>query len=255
MRFGFAFVLVLAGCATSSGIDGSKLVDLTHPFNSQTVYWPTARRFELTRLAHGKDATGEWYASSEFCASEHGGTHLDAPIHFAEGMRSTDAIPLHQLVGPARVIDVRPQCAANPDYEVTPADISGNEAEYGRIMPGTIVLFRTGFGAFYPDARRYLGSDVRGRVDDLHFPGIGEAAARVLVERRVDAVGIDTASLDPGPSKSFVAHRILLGANIPGLENVAHLEALPPTGATVLALPMKIEGGTGGPCRIVAVLP
>jgi kynurenine formamidase len=117
------------------------------------------------------------------------------------------------------------------------------------------VLVLTGFGQFYPDVKRYLGSDVPGKTDDLHFPGIGADAARLLVKRRVHLVGLDTASLDHGPSKDFQAHRVLGEADIPGLENLAQLERLPPTGATLIALPMKIEGGTGGPCRVIALLP
>jgi kynurenine formamidase len=249
----YPLVVAAAGCAAT--IDESKVVDLTYAFDEQTIYWPTARRFELERVAHGHDAEGRWYASNDFCASEHGGTHLDAPIHFAEGRWSTEAIPIERLIGPSRVIDVSRKCAADRDYRVQPEDILEHEARHGPIRAGTIVLIRTGFGAFYPDAKRYLGSDVRGVAENLHFPGIGEAAARALVERRIDAVGIDTASLDHGPSTDFIAHRVLNGANVPGLENVANLDRLPPAGAMVIALPMKIKGGSGGPCRIVAILP
>jgi kynurenine formamidase len=92
-------------------------------------------------------------------------------------------------------------------------------------------------------------------AEDLHFPGIGADAARILVEREIDLVGLDTASLDYGPSRDFVAHRILNGANVPGIENLANLHRIPAKGATIVALPMKIEGGTGGPCRVIAILP
>jgi kynurenine formamidase len=247
--------ILLAGCMTPHRMDESKVIDLTYAFNAETVYWPTARRFDLTVVAQGINDQGRWYASNDYCASEHGGTHIDAPIHFAEAGRSTDEIPLRQLIGPARVVDIRESCAADADYLLAPEDIRRYEARHGRIQPGDIVLIHTGFGRFYPDAKRYLGSDVRGKAEGLHFPGIGEAAARLLVERQIDMVGLDTASLDHGPSTDFIAHRILNGANIPGLENVANLDQLPPNGATLIALPMKIENGTGGPCRIIAVLP
>lgn len=247
--------LFLAGCQAPTAIDESRVVDLTHPFNERSVYWPTARRFELNQVSHGPGADGRWYASNDFCASEHGGTHIDAPLHFAEGGQSTAEISLSRLIGPARVIDVRDRCTADRNYQLAPADIERHERSYGRIEPGSVVLIHTGFGAYYPDAKKYLGSDVRGRIEGLSFPGIGAEAARMLVERGVDLVGLDTASLDHGPSKDFAAHRILNGANVPGLENVANLDRLPPAGATILALPMKIEGGTGGPCRIIAVLP
>lgn len=254
IRSASLFVLCTTGCATGV-IDESKVIDLTYPFNDRTIYWPTARRFELTRVAYGRNEAGQWYASNDYGASEHGGTHLDAPIHFAEGRRTAADIPIAQLIGPACVINITEQCAADHDYLLTPQDIRDYERRYGRIEPGSIVLVRTGFGRFYPDAKRYLGSDVRGVAEDLHFPGIGQAAARLLVSRRAGIVGLDTASLDHGPSTDFLAHRVLNGADIPGLENVANLDRLPPRGATVIALPMKIENGTGAPCRVIAVLP
>ena len=206
-------------------------------------------------MARGPNEQGAWYASNDFCASEHGGTHIDAPIHFAEGRTSTAEIPVARLIGPARVVDIREQCEANRDYLLAPSDIESHERRYGRIERGAVVLVRTGFGRHYPDAAAYLGSAERGTTEGLSFPGIGEAAARLLVERDVDLVGLDTASLDHGPSTDFVAHRVLSEADIPGLENVANLGQLPPHGAIVIALPMKIEDGTGGPCRIIALLP
>ena len=170
-----------------------------------------------------------------------------------------------QLIGPARVIDIRPQCAQDRNYRLAVEDILHHEARYGPIDAGAIVLVRTGFSRYYPDARLYLGSDVHGAVEGLSFPGFGEEAARALVARQVDLVGLDTAGaavdhlarrpLDHGPSTTFPAHRVFGEANIPGLENVANLDQLPPVGATLVALPMKIDGGTGGPCRIIAILP
>ena len=253
MRRYALLLLLVSGCR--SGLDESKIIDLTHPFNDRTIYWPTASRFELTKVAYGRDKEGHWYASNDFCASEHGGTHLDAPIHFAEGRWSTAEIPMAKLIGPARVIDVRKQCAADSNYLLSPVDIRRHESKHGLIRPDTIVLIHTGFGQYYPDAARYLGSERRGIVEGLRFPGIGKAAAELLVKRRIDLVGLDTASLDHGPSKDFIAHRVLNEANIPGLENVANLDRLPPKGATVIALPIKIEEGTGGPCRIIGILP
>lgn len=255
MRWALVLVIGVGGCASGARLDETKLIDLTHPFNERTVYWPTAKQFALDRVAYGRTAAGYWYASNDFCASEHGGTHLDAPLHFAEGRWDCASIPLGRLVGPARVIDIRDRCEADRDYRLTPEDILRHEERYGRIEPGSVVLIHTGFGRFYPDLRAYLGSAVRGAAEDLHFPGIGEAAARLLVERRVDLVGLDTASLDHGPSKDFIAHQVLNGASVPGLENLANLEHVPPTGATIIALPMKIEGGSGGPARVVALLP
>lgn len=249
-----ALALALSGCR-SQPIDEDRLIDLSHPFGEDTVYWPTASGFQLERVAYGPDEAGDWYAASEFRASEHGGTHLDAPIHFAEGRHHTDEIPLARLVAPVRVIDVRAACAADSDYALQPADVRAHEERHGRIEPGSAVLVLTGFGARYPRLEEYLGSAVRGRVEGLSFPGIGGEAAELLVERDIDLVGLDTASIDPGNSTRFEAHRVLAAANVPGLENLARLDELPPVGATLIALPMKIAGGTGGPCRVIALLP
>jgi kynurenine formamidase len=258
-----AMILVsaLSGCAASSAgemrlPEGARLVDLTHPFDDKTLYWPTAATGFVHEAVHvGKTEGGFFYSAYKFCAPEHGGTHLDAPVHFAEGKATADAVPLSRLIGPAVVVDVAAAAAREVDYRVTRADIEAFERAHGAIAPGTLVLFRTGWGARWPDRKSYLGDDRPGHAESLHFPGIGEDAARALVARKVGAVGIDTASIDHGPSKDFITHQVLLGAEIPAFENVASLEALPPRGALVIALPMKIAQGSGGPLRIVAALP
>ena len=240
----------------ASAIDESKIVDLTYAFGPDTVYWPTAKPFVLERLAFGKTHAGFWYAANNICLAEHGGTHVDAPIHFAEGKWSADQIPVDKLIGPATVIDVRSQAARDPDYRVTVEDIRRWEKAHGRIPDGAIVLALTGWGRFWPDKKKYLGTDKPGDVDNLHFPGFSQEVAEFLIrEREIDAVGIDSASSDYGQSKNFITHRILSGASKPALENVANLDRLPPRGATVIALPIKIMGGSGGPVRIIALLP
>lgn len=251
-----ASLMVQAAVAMGQiAINEAKLVDLTHAFDERTIHWPTAKPFEWRKEAWGKGEGGYWYASASFAASEHLGTHLDSPIHFAEAKPATDTIPLKQLIGPAIVIDISRTCSGNRDYQLSTEDIAAWEKTHGRIPAGAIVLARTGWAKFWPDRAKYMGSAKEGDVQNLHFPGISEAAAQVLVERRVDGVGIDTASLDHGPSKDFRTHRVLNGAGIYGLENVASLDALPATGATLIALPMKIRSGSGGPVRIIAVLP
>jgi kynurenine formamidase len=247
--------IAIAAIAAAYQIDESKLTDLTHAFDENTTYWPTAKPFRWTKEAWGKAPGGYWYSSASFTTSEHLGTHMDSPIHFAEAKATTDVIALRQLVGPAAVIDITRACAANRDYQLLPADIAAWEKTNGRIPAGAIVIVRTGWSAFWRDRAKYMGTAVAGDVRNLHFPGISPGAAKVLVDRRVDGVGIDTASLDHGPSTEFLTHRILNGAGIYGLENVANLERLPAAGATILALPMKIRNGTGGPVRIVALLP
>jgi len=238
-------------------LKGARLIDLTHPFDEKTIYWPTApSNFQLNRLSFGKTEAGFFYAANSFCAPEHGGTHIDAPIHFAEGGRAVDQIPDEQLIAPAVVIDVRGKTAADADYRLTAADVRAWEEKHGLIPSGAIVLLRTGWGQRWPDRKRYLGDDKPGDASNLHFPSYGEEAVRYLVEKRkVGAIGVDTASIDYGPSKDFIVHQIALGANVPGLENVANLEEVPETGAWVIALPMKIAGGSGGPLRIVALVP
>jgi kynurenine formamidase len=232
-------------------------IDLSHDFSSATIYWPTARPFSLEVVSAQQTPAGYYYAANNFCAAEHGGTHLDAPIHFAEGKLTADQIPIDRLVGNAIVIDVRTQARANADYLVRPEELSGWEREHGPIPASAIVLIRTGWGSRWPDRSAYLGTARKGpeAVPELHFPGIDSLAARGLVNRKVRAVGIDTPSIDYGQSNMFWAHRILSAANIPAFENLANLERLPSTGSFVIALPMKIKGGSGGPLRIVAAVP
>ncbi len=233
------------------------VVDLSHPFAADTLYWPTSpTRFDLTTLASGVTEGGWFYSANSFCAPEHGGTHLDAPIHFAQGRRTTDQIPVRQLVAPAIVIDVSKAAAQDADYRLSVADVRAWEKKHGTIPGGAIVLLRTGWSARWPDRRRYFGDDAPGDAANLHFPSLGAAAATLLVrDRKVGALGVDTASIDHGPSKDFPVHRIAAEANVPGLENLTGLAALPESGAWVIALPMKIAGGSGGPLRAVALVP
>jgi kynurenine formamidase len=236
-------------------IDENKLLDLTHVFDEKTIHWPTAKPFRRQKDAWGKATGGYWYTSASFTTSEHLGTHIDSPIHFAEGKATTDQVPLRQLIGPAAVIDISRACAGNRDYQLSRSDIQLWEKAHGRIPAGAIVLVRTGWAAFWTDRARYMGSAAAGDARHLHFPGISAEAAKMLVERRVDGVGIDTASLDHGPSADFAAHRVLNGAGIYGLENLANLDRVPATGGTVVALPVKIRNGTGGPVRVIVLLP
>jgi kynurenine formamidase len=242
-----------------AGLDlaNAELVDLTHVYDETTVYWPTdTRGFRLVVLSHGPTAAGFFYAANAFCTAEHGGTHLDAPIHFHDGGATADALPLERLIAPAVVIDVSARAAADPDYRLTVADVEAFERANGPIARGEIVLLRTGWSARWPDRRRYLGDDTPGEATKLHFPAFGAEAVEVLVgERGVAALGLDTASLDHGPSRDFPVHRVAGAANVPGFENLTNLDRLPPRGAWLIALPMKIGGGSGAPLRAVAALP
>lgn len=233
-----------------------RLVDLSHEYSADAIFWPTAEGFRLEVVSDGPTPQGYYYAANNFSGAEHGGTHLDAPVHFAQGRMSVEQIPLDQLVGPAAVVDVSGKAASDPDYQVSVAELQAWEQAHGPIT-GLIVLIRTDYSNRWPDAARYLGTAERGEaaVAKLHFPGIHPEVARWLSEKHVKAVGIDTASIDYGQSTLFETHRTLYDKNIPGLENLAHLDQLPPTGAVLVALPMKIKGGSGAPLRAVAMLP
>ena len=256
--FCIATVLATATAFAEPAIDLEhyRLVDLSHAFDESTLYWPTApSQFELERSSHGVTDGGFFYSSSAFCTPEHGGTHLDAPLHFAEGAASVDEIPMERLVGPVVVMDVSSQTAGDPDYRLTPADLARFEERHGRIPRGSIVLLRTGWASRWPDAREYLGDDTVGDASNLHFPSFGEEVVAELLERGPAMLGVDTASIDHGPSSDFRVHRLVAEAGVPGLENLASLEELPETGAWLIALPMKIGGGSGGPVRVIALVP
>lgn len=247
-----ALMLVpLAACVGAPVLDTARLVDLGHPFDSDTVSWPAGPAFERIGEA-GEDAEGRWYATGSLSFSEHSGTHLDAPSHFARAGASVEQLALAGLIGPARVIDVRAACERDRDYAVRVEDLTAHEAAEGRIAPGSAVLILTGWSQRWHDRALYLGG---ADLESLHFPGLDLEAARLLADRHVALVGIDTASLDPGPSRIFGAHRVLAEAQVPGLENLRGLETLPARGATLIALPMNVAGGSGAPARVVALLP
>ncbi len=232
----------------------AEILDLSHPFDSQTIYWPTAEPFELETVSKGRTEGGYYYEANNYRAAEHGGTHLDAPVHFAEGRWTVEEIPLEHLIGPAVVVDMSEAAARDRDAQLMPADLVAWEQAHGRIPDGCILMVHTGWGGRWPDKKRYLGTAEKGDVAHLHFPGIHPSAAQWIVDhRRVKVVGIDTPSIDYGQSRDFRTHVILYEKNIPGLENVANLEQLPAKGTTVYAIPMNIRGGSGAPCRIFAV--
>jgi kynurenine formamidase len=252
-----AAALMQISTALAQDLSSGRWIDLTHPFNAESVYWPTAEMFEKQTVAEGPTEGGYYYSAYNFSAAEHGGTHLDAPIHFAEGANTADVIPVEQMIGPGFVIDVTAQAAEDVDYRVSAADIEAFEQEHGQIPEGGIVLLNTGRAGLYLDREAYMGTAERGAeaVAKLHFPGLGVDAAELLVQRGIGAVGIDTPSIDHGQSTNFETHVALMTNNVPAFENVDDMSELPPTGSTIVALPMKIEGGSGGPLRIVAWLP
>ncbi len=255
----FAAALALAACAAPRApcLSG-QWMDLTHAFSKRTIYWPTAESFRLEPVFEGMTVQGFHYTANRFSAAEHGGTHMDAPIHFAEAGATVDRIALDQLIGPAVVVDVSSRALADPNYLIRIDDLAAWEKVHGPIPAKAIVLLRTGYERFWPDPVKYLGTAERGEgaVAKLHFPGLAAEAAQWLVtERRIRAVGLDTASIDYGQSTRFESHRVFAQHRIPIFENLAGLGALPATGAMLLALPMKIAGGSGAPLRAVAWVP
>lgn len=249
-------VICLATLAPAEPLERRTLIDLTYDLDETTIAWPTAKPFHRDETAYGFTSHGYWYASADFATSEHAGTHIDAPIHFAHGQRSVDRIAVDDLIAPAVIVDVRDAATQNADYRLRVEDLHAWEGRHGRIPAGAIVVMRTGWGRHWPNRAAYLGSVTPDDVTTLHFPGFSSEAAEFLVkERTIAGIGIDTASIDYGPSKDFIVHRIINGAGLYGLENIAHLDLVPESGALLIALPVKIKNGTGGPVRIVAVLP
>ena len=244
-----------------------RAVDLGYALNADTIMWPGGEGFCLCMTSSGSSpapgssaeadgAANTYYAAGTFSCAEHGGTHVDAPRHFFQHGCTVDQLELGQLVGCARVLQTEQE-------DVRVEHILAHEAAHGALPRGCIVLCRTGWAAHYARGpKAYLGFDEKldGPYDaattQLSFPGVTREAAELLVRRAVAAVGLDTASLDPGANRAFDTHRVLLSAGIFGIENLSgELAKLPPKGATVMIMPMKISGGSGAPARVVAFLP
>lgn len=253
-----ALALVAIGPAGAFDVQQYRLVDLSHAYDSQTLYWPSRppMKFELERLAFGETPRGWFYAANRFCTPEHGGTHLDAPLHFYRPGQTAEQLPLEKLLAPGVRIDVRRQAQNDRNYRLTREDVLAFEQRVGAIRPGTIVLMQTGWSRFWPDRKEYFGDASPEDASRLEFPGYGADAARFLVEeRKVALLGVDTASIDYGRSQDFDVHRIAAARGVGGLENLTNLDQLPETGFIVIALPMKIAGGSGAPVRVIALVP
>jgi kynurenine formamidase len=235
-----------------------KWIDLSYAFDEQSVYWPTNISFTHDTVFEGINDKGYYYSSFKYCAEEHGGTHFDAPLHFAEGGNSIDEVPVEQLMGEGVVIDVREKVNTNRDYQIIVEDFLAWEKAHGRIPDQAIVLINTGFSQYYPDKLTYTGTTLTGKegVANLHFPGIHPDAAKFLAtERKINGVGLDTPSIDYGQSTEFLTHRTLFANNVTAYENVANMDDLPAKGAWIMAFPMKIKGGSGAPLRLLAFIP
>ena len=259
----FSCCMLVSACQQTESVtvnpfDKGRWIDLSYTFDENTIYWPTAEKFALDTVSEGLTENGYYYSAYQFCAAEHGGTHLDAPIHFAAGKWPVEEIPIEQMIGEAVVVDVSEKALADPDYQASTADLQAWETKYGTIPDDAILLLHTGYGKFWPDRKRYMGTDEIGpdAVPKLHFPALHPDAAQWLVDnRKIKAFGLDTPSIDYGQSKLFETHQILFKENIPAIENIANLDDLPVKGSHVIALPMKIKGGSGGPLRMIAWVP
>lgn len=267
----FAAALILAGCTSDSEPAGDdrkpvataltdserfRLVDLTHPLDEETPYWPTAPHgFRRQTLHEGETEDGFYFYLGRFATPEHIGTHMDAPAHFSADGAMLGQVPVEQLIGPAVVIDVRKQARENRDYALTRERVEAFEAEHGTIPEGALVLLRTGWSRYWQDPAAFFGDNPEAQDWSPAFPGYGPGAARLLIERGVAILGTDTASLDPGRSERFEVHQLVNAAGIAGIEGLANLDELPATGTTVIALPPKIARGSGGPARVVALVP
>jgi kynurenine formamidase len=234
--------------APSTGI--REVVDLTHTINAQvpTYEAETKPAYQVKTLATiAKDG----YFAREICLPEHFGTHLDAPAHFVQGTWTVDQIPAERLVAPLVVIDVSENAKGNPDYQISVEDIAAWEKVHDQIPLGSVVMTRTGWDARWNSAKEYRNQDSKGV---MHYPGYSLDAAHFLVEgRKVLGVGIDTLSIDYGPSKDYPVHQYDLRHSVYQLENVANLDHAPVSGGLVVIAPMKLEGGSGAPVRILAL--
>jgi kynurenine formamidase len=228
----------------------TRILDLAYAINDRLVPWPGDERWFEAKVNASVEKNG--YFTRSFWMLEHYGTHLDAPIHFSPGKIPVDQIPARQFFGMAAVFDVRTEGAADADYQLPATRVVEWEKRHGRIPEGTIALLRTGWSSRWPDAESYRNQDAAGR---MHFPGFSVEAVESLIGRKVSGIGCDTMSVDYGASEEFAVHHRALGAGLYHLENLSDLGELPETGAFLVVAPIKLEGGSGGPVRVFALLP
>jgi kynurenine formamidase len=233
-----------------SGIASGKtrVLDLSYAINDKLVPWPGDKRWFEAQVNATVEKNG--YFTRSFWMLEHYGTHLDAPIHFPPGKTTVDQIPAKQFFGPAVVLDVREEGAKDADYQAPVSSVEAWEKKHGRILEGSIVVLRTGWASRWPDAEKYRNQDAQGK---MHFPGFSLEAAKLLIARKVNGIGCDTLSVDPGASEDFAVHHLVLGAGLYQLENLADLSGLPDAGAFLMVAPIKLEGGSGGAVRVFAI--
>jgi len=247
--FGSAVATAFAATPALAQRNFTRVIDLTHTLSPAfpTFFGVPGIEIERRYTLKKDGANVNWWR-----VLEHAGTHIDAPIHYAENGAAIEAIAAEQLVVPLAVVDVSPKSARNADYALNREDLAVWEDRHGRLPDGCCVAMHSGWARHAGDALKYTGKDAAGV---FHFPGIHpQAAAWLLRERRVVGLAVDTLSLDPGPSKDFKTHAIWLPAGRWGIENIANLEQVPPAGATLVAGAPKVQGATGAPARILALI-
>jgi kynurenine formamidase len=233
---------------------GARVIDLTHAINDHLPPWPgDTKSFEALPNA---TIEHDGYFTRSFWMLEHYGTHLDAPAHFPPGKTTVDQIPAERLIGPAVILDIREESRRKPansaDYRLPVARIELWEKAHGPIPAGAVALLRTGCAEYWPHADRYRGMDSAGT---MHFPGFSVESIKYLLSKKISGIGADAMSVDPGDSKNYEVHHLALGSDLFQLENLANVDALPESGAWLIVAPIKLEGGSGAPCRVFAIVP
>jgi kynurenine formamidase len=239
-----------------------EIVDLTQPLGPDTpviglppIFAPSPG-VTMDVISRYDDKGPAWYWNT-IRLGEHTGTHFDAPVHWVTGKdlpnNACDTIPVRRFVGPACVIDIERETATNPDFLVTPARIAEWEKEHGRIAAGSWVLLRTGWSR-RTDPKAFLNVG----ADGPHSPGFDAAASRMLAhDRDILGVGVETIGTDAGQAGTFDPpfpnHTLMHGAGKFGLASLCNLDRLPPTGAIVIAAPLKLVHGSGSPLRVIAI--
>jgi kynurenine formamidase len=227
-----------------------QVVDLQHVIDTDIPLWPGDPAVELTPVAQF-DPDG--YYLRKFTIGEHSATHMNAPNSFHEDGQGIDAYSPDQLVVPVVVIDAREQSAADHDYALTQADVEAWEAEHGQVPAGSVVVMFTGWQDRWSDPVAFFDEDAEG---GLHFPGFDGATTQwLLAERSIAGVGIDTHGVDPGQDDSYATNTAVTGANGIVLENLANLDLLPATGATIAIGILRLKDGSGSPASVLAFVP
>jgi kynurenine formamidase len=241
-----------------------RVVDLTQPLTPQTpllplpAQWNNTPAFKIWELSRYDERGPAWYWNG-FETGEHTGTHFDAPIHWVSGKdlpdNTVDRIPPGKFVGPACVIDISAEVANSADYLLTPERIGRWEHQHGRIPAGAWVLLRTDWSK-RTDSKDYINLKENGP----HTPGLAKESSALLAdERDVLGVGVETVGTDAGQAATFDPpfpnHYLMHGSGKFGLASLSNLDQLPPTGAIVIAAPLKIAGGSGSPLRVIAITP